>query len=145
MDDRGEAYEVTDRGFRHYKPIETGYGHQVSVYESSSAAEPAIWLNIGPGQTAGGTAHMNFDQARRLIATLTAAIEGHYQTRGEPATDDDKSWVIEFDEHFNVMRVYRAACGVADSMGPELTSPAEVGALIDDLRENAVRYFGAAR
>jgi hypothetical protein len=59
--------------------------------------------------------------------------------------DDDKRWVIEFDEEHNVMRVYRAEYGVADSMGPELASPAEVGALIDDLRENAVRYFGAAR
>jgi hypothetical protein len=76
-------YEVTDRGFRHYEPIDTLYGHKVLVYESSSAAEPAIWLSVGPGQTAGGTAHMSLDQARQLIVALTAAIEGHYQTRGD--------------------------------------------------------------
>jgi hypothetical protein len=58
---------------------------------------------------------------------------------------DDKPWVIEFDEDQNVMRVYRAESGVADSMGPELTSPAQVSELVRDLQVNAIRYFGAAR
>jgi hypothetical protein len=62
-----------------------------------------------------------------------------------PTEPEDKPWVITFDEDANVMRVWRGESGVADSMGPELTSPAEVGSLVDDLRTSAIRYFGATR
>lgn len=58
---------------------------------------------------------------------------------------EGKMWEFEFDEEHNVLRIYRAEDGVGDSMGPELTSPAEVGEFIDDLQEAAVRHFGAAR
>ena len=56
-----------------------------------------------------------------------------------------KGWAFDFDERWETLRVWRAEDGVADSMGPELASPAEVGEFIDDLREAAIKWLGAAR
>jgi hypothetical protein len=57
----------------------------------------------------------------------------------------DQPWTITFDVDRNVMTIWRAENGVSDSMGPELTSPEQVSALVEDLRVSAIRYFGAAR
>lgn len=85
-------YETSDRGFRHYEPTPTSYGHEVRIYESSAAMEPHLWLsveltpenardagsNIEPGRQA---AHMTLDQAEEVYNKLGAAIRDHYQVR----------------------------------------------------------------
>ena len=43
------AYEVTERGFIHWSPVPTTYGHEVSVYESSAAEQACMWLAHGTG------------------------------------------------------------------------------------------------
>jgi len=80
----------SERGFRHYDAIETRYGHVVSVYESSAASEPCLWVRVElpqeaavqqgmePGEQA---AHMTLDQAVDLRDTLSVAIRDHYQVR----------------------------------------------------------------
>ncbi len=74
-------YEVTERGFKHYEPIGTAYGHIIRVYESSSADEPKLWLGIDAtgAMTGNPTALLTVEQARELQDTLSAAIAQHYQ------------------------------------------------------------------
>jgi hypothetical protein len=76
-------WEVTDRGFRHYTPVELDRGSVAAVYESSAASEPHLWLDLD-----GTTAHMTVEQAEALRTTLGLAIEQHYQTR----TNDPAAW-----------------------------------------------------
>lgn len=38
--------EFSERGFAQYGPTETSFGSFVSIYESSSAMEPKLWLKI---------------------------------------------------------------------------------------------------
>lgn len=80
------TYEVTERGFKRYKPVATDYGHEIFVYESSAASGPRVWLSIEPterstelGVSPQGPAHLTPEQARVLIATLQAALANHYQ------------------------------------------------------------------
>ncbi len=90
------AVTVTDRGFKHFHPIPTTYGHVVRVYESSAANRPHVWLNIEgdvhldsrprpavgiPHGVAKGSAaaHMTLEQAEALRSALGAAIATHYQ------------------------------------------------------------------
>ena len=61
-------FEVTDRGFRRYEPIPTAYGHVVSVYESSAASEPCVWLEIDAN-----SAHQLLHRAK---AGLRQALKG---------------------------------------------------------------------
>lgn len=68
------AYELSDHGFKHYAPIATTYGHEVKVYESSAAVMPFVWLAIDER-----AAHLTFEQAQAVIATLEAAMANHYQ------------------------------------------------------------------
>lgn len=90
-----EAYEVTDHGFVHWAPVKTGYGHEVKVYESSAATSPAhMWLRIEgeahlsgeshphPGiafgiASAGIAAHLSYEQALRVHASIGAWLERH--------------------------------------------------------------------
>lgn len=81
--------EYTDRGFAHYTPIATQYGHVVRVYESSSAWQPSLWLKIELKEKVGGidpeeaTAHLSLDQARELRDQLDHLITNHYQLQSE--------------------------------------------------------------
>lgn len=80
-----ERVEVTEncRGFHIYgDTVVCTYGTRVRVYESSSASGPHVWLNLlcDPEmltkQAAGeGTAHLNEEQARALVARLQAWID----------------------------------------------------------------------
>ena len=83
-------YTTSERGFRQYEPIQTSYGHEISVYESSAADAPHIWVKIELSERAAArvgldpqaaTAHLTLDQANALRDAIDAAIEGHYQTR----------------------------------------------------------------
>jgi hypothetical protein len=77
----GRRWEASDRGLRYYTPVELDRGSLVSVYESSAAASPHLWLNLD-----GQTAHMTVEQAEALCTTLGLAIEQHYQTREHDPT-----------------------------------------------------------
>lgn len=89
-----ESY--SERGFAQYaRDIPTGYGERVSVYESSAASGPYVWLNIAgrahldeaptphldiPGGIARGSisAHCDLAAAKRVHAALgewIAAVE----------------------------------------------------------------------
>lgn len=95
MADKPE-HELTSRGFKHYTPVATCYGATVEVRESSSAAEPRIWLSIDmpdanewfvatqtktsyDGSMVKASAHMNFEQIDQLIVLLQQIKEQHYQ------------------------------------------------------------------
>ncbi len=41
------SYETTDRGFKHYEPIRTDYGHVLVVYESSSVIVRSVQKHEG--------------------------------------------------------------------------------------------------
>lgn len=82
-------YEKTDRGFKHYDPIKTSYGHIIKVYESSAAMEPHIWLSVEQteesAREAGSNiepeeaiAHLTVLQAKLLRKALKHAIKNHY-------------------------------------------------------------------
>jgi hypothetical protein len=81
-------FETGDRGFKHYAPIDTTYGHRIKVSESSSADAAHLWLAVDPTNAVmyrKGTetrAHLTVEQAETLIETLRAAIDGHYQFDG---------------------------------------------------------------
>ncbi|MEV6219842.1 hypothetical protein [Nocardia sp. NPDC051833] len=62
--------EYSPRGFYHWEPVETGYGHKVFVYESSAASAPHVWLRILQGDDI--AAHLNADQARTVRDQLDA-------------------------------------------------------------------------
>lgn len=72
------AVEVTERGFHRYgNPITCTYGSTIKVYESSSAEGPHCWLRVQVDprvltrqEYGEGTAHLNEEQARALIARL---------------------------------------------------------------------------
>jgi hypothetical protein len=72
-----------DRGFHGYgEPFRDSYGAELNVYESSSAEGPHVWLKVAcdpmvlrdqpPGV---GTAHLNEEQARALIARLQTWLD----------------------------------------------------------------------
>jgi hypothetical protein len=99
---------VNDRGFLAYGggPIQTDYGHQVHVYESSCARGPHTWLSMeeenqvnasgeeiaatphvcitmdDSPQLQGSTAHLSLVQAIQLRAALDQFIQG-VRTRWE--------------------------------------------------------------
>lgn len=94
-------FEVTDRGFKHYKPIATHYGHVVRVYESSKAFSPCLWLSVDGSEAITDPkeqvkAHMTLAQAERLRDTLDAAISQHYQ-QGDGFRDVGKRVGDEFE------------------------------------------------
>ena len=63
------------RGFHIYgEPVETGYGHTVSVYESSAASGPHVWMRVN-GADGDVCAHMDEAQARGVIARLQTWVD----------------------------------------------------------------------
>lgn len=75
--------EENVRGFHIYgEPVICTYGTAVRVYESSSAEGPHVWLNVTvdprrlKDQPSGeGTAHLNEQQARDVVARLLAWLD----------------------------------------------------------------------
>lgn len=88
-------FEVSDRGFVHWTPVEDTYGHEVKVYESSAAEEPCMWLSVdgpvhlnAPAKPAAGvshgvspdghaSAHLNFSQVLQVYDRMSAWIARH--------------------------------------------------------------------
>ncbi|MFF0822486.1 hypothetical protein ACFYUR_19155 [Micromonospora haikouensis] len=81
------AHITTDRGFDRLPPIPSEYGGHISVYESSAADGPHLWvnatapanLNDPTGPTVEAPMHLTADNARRLAEQLLALVDGHYQ------------------------------------------------------------------
>lgn len=78
------APEVTfsERGFKHLAPTEDTYGGVVRVYESSSAAEPCIWLRVTHGphmDAANAAANLTIEQALQVAEHLQWLAANHYQ------------------------------------------------------------------
>ena len=75
------AYEVTERGFIHWSPVPTTYGHEVSVYESSAAEEACMWLALGQGRMDDSDgercAHLTYEQALQVHARIGAWLDRH--------------------------------------------------------------------
>lgn len=69
------------RGFHQYgQPFRCSYGTEIEVYESSAARGPHCWLNLTQGphltfRSGNGTAHLNAEQARALVARLQAWLD----------------------------------------------------------------------
>jgi len=83
------AFERSRRGFKHYAPIPALGGHNVKVYESSSAEEPRLWLAVEPvpgfdADDGDATAHLTLAAVDALIDTLVAARDNHYQREEDP-------------------------------------------------------------
>jgi hypothetical protein len=76
-----EHYEVTERGFVHWSPVPTTYGHEVRVYESSAAEQACMWLTVGPGTTddrdGERCAHLTYEQALQVHARVGAWLDLH--------------------------------------------------------------------
>jgi hypothetical protein len=74
-----EPAATNDRGFLAYAggQIATDYGHEISVYESSAAKGPCVWLAVGDSALAPGhSAHLALVQAMKVRAALDQFIEG---------------------------------------------------------------------
>lgn len=78
-----------ERGFTYFDPIESTYGGDVRVSESSAACGPHIWvrvkcpadLNDPTGPTVEAVAHLALRDAKRLRKQLKWLIKNHYQRR----------------------------------------------------------------
>jgi len=79
-------YKRGDRGFHDYgRAFPDSYGGVISVYESSAASGPHVWLNIDastwfqprPGECKphNTSAHLNPKQARALIERLETWLD----------------------------------------------------------------------
>lgn len=72
---------ISARGFATYGlPLLTTYGHRISVYESSAASAPHMWLSVSPsnrvrcGEDDDRAAHLSMRQAIALRDRLDAFI-----------------------------------------------------------------------
>jgi hypothetical protein len=78
---------VTARGFAHHAPVPSEYGGEVTVYESSAASGPHLWLRVESpvdlnqpeGEMLEGVAHLTLENAELLRDQLTHLIDNHYQ------------------------------------------------------------------
>ncbi len=82
-----EQVEVssTQRGFQRYdEPWLDAYGQTISVYESSAADAPHVWVSIEGSRNMRNegvriAAHLNVEQAEKLRRELSAFID-HAET-----------------------------------------------------------------
>lgn len=78
---------ISDRGFARLPDIPSEYGGYVSVYESSAASGPHIWLhaeapvnlNEPTGPTHEVTLHLTAENAWKLADQLRLLVRNHYQ------------------------------------------------------------------
>ncbi len=64
--------KYTERGFKWYKPVAN-----CTVYESSNAAEPKLWLKVQDDIET--ITELSWQQALQLAETLSEAVRQHYQ------------------------------------------------------------------
>lgn len=78
----------SDRGFVRMPEITGTYPGTVSIYESSGASQPQIWLkveqpadlNVPEGPWTKAIAHLSVEAATQLAQQLLFLVEYHYQT-----------------------------------------------------------------
>jgi hypothetical protein len=88
---------TSGRGFDGLPPIPSEYGGEVSVYESSAAGSPHIWLraeapidlNRPNGPTHEAAIHPTAENAWRLAEQLMFLVRNHYQGDESPEGDLD--------------------------------------------------------
>jgi hypothetical protein len=68
------ATETSERGFDRYPAIPGAYGGEVSIYESSAASGPHVWLKVTESPL-----HLTAENATKLAEQLLALVAGHYQ------------------------------------------------------------------
>lgn len=144
-------FKTTDRGFKYYEPIETDYGHEIRVYESSAARRPCIWLSVklteeksrGSGiAPCEANAHMTIEQAEMVRDVIDAAIKNHYQLSEQWHLGE-----ITGLEYLRELPFYRAVCVKAAqeegegtmTSSPEQEIPQEIvekAARVLDVRTN---------
>lgn len=72
-------FTTTSRGFDHMPLIAGEYGGFVSVYESSAALSPHIWLRAQSERGDEVTLHLTADNARKLAEQIAYLVRHHYQ------------------------------------------------------------------
>lgn len=79
---------ASDRGFDRMPPIPSEYGGEVTVYESSAASGPHVWLKVReaiPGEpVAVAHVHLTAGSAWRLSEQLQHLVRNHYQGDATP-------------------------------------------------------------
>jgi hypothetical protein len=79
---------TSDRGFDSLPPIPSEYGGGVSVYESSAALGPHVWLRATEAMhgrpEVEATLHLTAENAWRLADQLRALVRDHYQGDATP-------------------------------------------------------------
>jgi len=86
---------TTQRGFQRYdQPWQDTYGHTISVYESSAASGPHVWLALKGSPAMGNEdyaihAHLNIEQAEKLRRELSMFIDQAEARWAEPAAEGD--------------------------------------------------------
>lgn len=83
----------SDRGFDRLPPIPSEYGGNVSVYESSAADGPHVWLfatapadlNNPSGPEVEAPIHLTAEHAWQLAEQLMTLVANHYQGDARPA------------------------------------------------------------
>jgi hypothetical protein len=84
--------ETGDRGFARLPAIPGTYGGEATVYESSAALEPRIWLNVEvpadlsnpTGPTVEATLHLDAEEAWKLADQIRHLVSNHYQGDATP-------------------------------------------------------------
>ena len=76
----------SDRGFISMPAIVGAYAGEVTVYESSAAESPHIWLRVDErfdrsAEPKDATAHLTMESARQLAEQLLWLCENHYQVK----------------------------------------------------------------
>jgi hypothetical protein len=78
------SYQSSSRGFTHGEPIEGIRGHgRITVYESSLATQPAVWVSIAGATDGSATTQLSLEAAKTLRDDLDHLIKNHYQLRGK--------------------------------------------------------------
>ena len=109
----------SERGFAQLLPIRSEYGGEMSVYESSAASGPHIWLKAReamrgePERTA--ALHLTAENAWRLADQLRYLVRNHYQGDMTP------SWATLSELHRLLTPDARGGTdGPPDAIGPEI-------------------------
>lgn len=71
---------ITDRGFRHTEIISSvpGYTGTITVYESSAAAAPRVWIQAMDDHD-DVVVHLEVEDARRFAENILRVCDLHYQ------------------------------------------------------------------
>lgn len=90
---KGEPWN--DRGFDAFPALQTAYGHELKVTESSAASDAYLWIRAARDQETGerhgftdgaaeeASIHIQADQAALFAMQVLSAVWDHYQGRPE--------------------------------------------------------------